>query len=42
MVVMVMVVVVLWKEGGSLYDDVDFIAASGWERAQEQEVEKKN
>lgn len=40
MVVMVMVVVVvLWKEGGSLYDDVDFIAASGWERAQEQEVE---
>lgn len=38
MVVMVMVVVVLWKEGGSLYDDVDFIAASGWD-AQEQEVE---
>lgn len=40
MVAMVMVVVVvLWKEGGSLYDDVDFIAASGWEHAQEQEVE---
>lgn len=38
MVAMVMVVVVLWKEGGSLYDDVDFIAASGWD-AQEQEVE---